>query len=63
MKRFLIGAIWGVIFYVLGFILVGAIVGAQAVDSWNPVIALIAAALAAAGAWKGWCCGNVNLSG
>jgi membrane protein DedA with SNARE-associated domain len=54
MKRFLISALWGVIFYFLGYVLVATLVEAPAMDAWNPLIALIAAILAAAGSWKGW---------
>ncbi len=61
MKRFLIGAVWGAMFYVLGYVLVGVIVEPPVMDSWNPVIALTAAALAAAGSWKGWLPGTRNL--
>jgi hypothetical protein len=42
------------IFYLLGHVVVGLIVGSQAVDGWRPLIALVAATLAAAGSWKGW---------
>ena len=61
MKRFLIGAVWGAMFYVLGYVLVGAIVEFLVMDSWNPIIALTAAVLAAVGSWKGWLPGMRNL--
>jgi len=61
MKRFLIGAVWGAMFYVLGYVLVGAIVEPPVMDSWNPIIALTAAVLAAAGSRKGWLPGTRNL--
>jgi amino acid transporter len=54
MRRTIIGALWGMIFYLLGHVVVGLIVGSQAVDGWRPLIALVAATLAAAGSWKGW---------
>ena len=54
MRRAIIGALWGMIFYLLGHVIVGLIVGSPAVDAWRPLIALVAATLAAAGSWKGW---------
>ena len=54
MRRAIIGALWGMIFYLLGHAIVGLIVGSPVVDAWRPLIALVAATLAAAGSWKGW---------
>ena len=60
MRRAIIGALWGMIFYLLGHAIVGLIVGSPAVDGWRPLIALVAATLAAAGSWKGWLPGTRN---
>jgi hypothetical protein len=48
------------IFYLLGHAIVGLIVGSLAVDAWRPLIALVAATLAAGGSWKGWLPGTRN---
>jgi hypothetical protein len=42
MKRTMIGAVWGMIFYLFGHAVVGLIVGSPAVDAWRPLIALVA---------------------
>ena len=60
MKRTMIGALWGMIFYLFGHAIVGLIVGSPAVDGWRPLIALIAASLASAGSWQGWLPGTGN---
>jgi hypothetical protein len=54
MKRTVIGAVWGMVFYLIGSSIVSAIAGSQALDPWRPFIALVAAALAVAGSWKGF---------
>ena len=54
MRRAIIGALWGMLFYFVGNAVVGLIVGRPVVDSWQPLIALVAATLASAGSWKGW---------
>ena len=54
MRRAIIGALWGMLFYLVGSAVVGLIVGRPAVDAWQPLIALVAAILASAGSWKGW---------
>ena len=54
MRRAMLGALWGMILYLVGHAIVGLIVGSPAVDAWRPVIALVAATLASAGSWKGW---------
>jgi pyroglutamyl-peptidase len=60
MKRTMVGALWGMIFYLVGHAIVGVIVGSLAVDAWRPWIALVAATLASAGSWKGWLPGTQN---
>jgi hypothetical protein len=50
----MVGALWGMILYLVGHAIVGLIVGSPAVDAWRPLIALVAAALASTGSWKGW---------
>jgi hypothetical protein len=59
-KRTLVGAVWGMILYLLIYSIAGAILGSAAAESWRPTIALVAAALAAAGSWKGWLPGTRN---
>ena len=54
MRRAIIGALWGMLFYLVGNAAVGLIVGRPVVDAWQPLIALVAATLASAGSWKGW---------
>lgn len=54
MRRAIIGALWGMLFYLVGNAVVGLIVGRPVVDAWQPLIALVAAILASAGSWKGW---------
>lgn len=54
MRRAMLGALWGMILYLVGHAIVSLIVGSPAVDAWRPVIALVAATLASAGSWKGW---------
>jgi hypothetical protein len=54
MKRTMISALWGMIFYLFGHAVVGLIVGSPAVDAWRPLIALVAVTLASVGSWKGW---------
>jgi hypothetical protein len=54
MRRTMVGALWGMILYLVGHAIVGLIVGSPAVDAWRPLIALVAAALASAGSWQGW---------
>ena len=54
MRRMIMGAVWGMALYLFSMVVAGAIVGRQAVESWSPIIAFSAAALAAAGSWKGW---------
>ena len=54
MRRTIVGALWGMILYLVGHVIVGSIVGSPAVDGWRPLIALLAATLASAGSWKGW---------
>jgi len=54
MKRTMVGALWGMVFYLVVHGIIGLIVGSPAADSWRPWAALVAAALAAAGSWKGW---------
>jgi hypothetical protein len=54
MRRAMVGALWGMILYLVGHAIVGLIVGSPAVDAWRPLIALVAAALASTGSWKGW---------
>lgn len=54
MRRAIIGALWGMLFYLVGNAAVGLIVGRPVVDAWQPLIALVAASLASAGSWKGW---------
>jgi hypothetical protein len=56
MRRAMMGAIWGMILYLVGHAIVSLIVGSPAVDAWRPVIALVAATLASGGNWKGWRC-------
>ena len=53
-KRTLLGAVWGMILYLLIYSITVAILGSTAAESWRPAIALVAATLAAAGSWKGW---------
>jgi hypothetical protein len=60
MKRPMIGALWGMIFYLFGHAIVGLMVGSPAVDAWRPLIALVAASLASAGSWQGWLPGTRN---
>jgi hypothetical protein len=60
MRRTMVGALWGMILYLVGHAIVGLIVGSPAVDAWRPLIALVAAALAATGSWKGWLPGTQN---
>ena len=60
MKRTMIGAVWGMIFYLLGHAIVDLIVGSPAVDAWRPLIALVAATLASVGSWNGWLPGTRN---
>jgi hypothetical protein len=60
MRRTMVGALWGMIFYLAGHAIIGLIVGSPGVDSWRPWIALVAAALASAGSWKGWLPGTQN---
>jgi hypothetical protein len=54
MRRMIMGAVWGMALYLFSMVVAGAIVGRQTVESWSPIIAFSAAALAAAGSWKGW---------
>lgn len=54
MRRTMVGALWGMIFFLAGHAIVGLIVGSPGVDAWRPLIALVAATLASAGSWKGW---------
>ena len=61
-KRTLVGAVWGMILYLLIYSIAGAILGTAAAESWRPIIAVVAAALAAAGSWKGWLPGTRNPS-
>jgi hypothetical protein len=58
-KRTLVGAVWGMILYLIIYSIAGVILGGAA-ESWRPTIALVAAALAAAGSWKGWLPGTRN---
>ena len=51
MRRAIIGALWGMLFYLVGSAVVGLIVGRSAVDAWQPLIALVAATLASAIEW------------
>lgn len=60
MKRTMIGALWGMIFYLTGHAIVGLIIGSPAVDAWRPLIALVAASVASAGSWQGWLPGTRN---
>ena len=60
MKRMVMGALWGMGFYLCGTVVADAIAGSQAVDPWRHAIALGAAALAAIGSWKGWLPGTRN---
>ena len=60
MKRTVIGAVWGMVLYLIGYSLVGALLGSLAAEPWRPIIALLAAALAATGSWKGWLPGTQN---
>jgi uncharacterized membrane protein YdjX (TVP38/TMEM64 family) len=60
MRRAMMGALWGMILYLIIYSIAGAILGGAATESWRPTIALIAAALAAAGSWKGWLPGTRN---
>ncbi len=60
MRRAMLGALWGMILYLVGHAIVSLIVGSPAVDAWRPVIALVAATLASAGSWKGWLPGTRN---
>ena len=53
MKRALVGAVWGMILYLIIYSIAGAILGGAAAESWRPTIALVAAALAAGVAGKG----------
>ena len=48
MRRAMMGALWGMILYLVGHAIVSLIVGSPAVDAWRPVIALVAATLASA---------------
>ena len=59
-KRTLVGAVWGMILYLIIYSIAGVILGGAAAESWRPTIALVAAALAAAGSWKGWLPGTRN---
>ena len=59
-KRTLVGAVWGMILYLIIYSIAGMILGGAAAESWRPTIALVAAALAAAGSWKGWLPGTRN---
>jgi len=59
----MMGAIWGMILYLVGHAIVSLIVGSPAVDAWRPVIALVAATLASAGSWKGWLPGTRKFEG
>ena len=54
MRRLVFGALWGVVFYILGYFLVRAVVGSEAVDAYQFIISLVAATLAAAGSWRGF---------
>jgi hypothetical protein len=63
MKRTMVGALWGMIFYLIGHAIVGVMVGSLAVDAWRPWIALVAATLASAGSWKGWLPGTQDSKG
>ena len=63
MRRAIIGALWGMILYLLGHAIVGLIVEEPVVDGWRPSIALVAATLASAGSWKGWLPGHGELEG
>jgi hypothetical protein len=60
MRRAMLGALWGMILYLVGHAIVSLIVGSPAVDAWRSVIALVAATLASAGSWKGWLPGTRN---
>ena len=60
MRRAMMGALWGMIFYLVGHAIVGLIVGSPAVDAWRPLIALVAATLVSAGSWQGWLPGTRN---
>ena len=51
------------ILYLLIYSIAGAILGSAAAESWRPTIALVAAALAAAGSWKGWFAGHAEFEG
>ena len=63
MKRTMIGALWGMIFYLFGHAVVGLMVGSPAVDAWRPWIALAAAGLASAGSWQRWLPGTRGSKG
>ena len=54
MRRTMVGAIWGMILFLVGYSIVEAIVGGPTAETWRPSIALVAATIAAAGCWKGW---------
>ena len=63
MRRAMLGALWGMILYLVGHAIVSLIVGSPAVDAWRPVMALVAATLASAGSWKGWLPGTRKFEG
>ena len=63
MRRAMLGALWGMILYLVGHAIVSLIVGSPAVDAWRPVIALVAATLASGGSWKGWLPGTRKFEG
>ena len=63
MRRAIIGALWGMIFYLLGHVIVGLIVGSPAVDAWRPLIALVAATLAVRGKLERVAAGHAELEG
>ena len=60
MKRAMMGALWGMLLYLIGHAIVGLIVGNPAVDTWRPLIALGAATLAFVGSRQGWLPGTWN---
>ena len=53
MRKMIAGIVWGMALYLLGGLVVGVFTGSQAADALRPAIALVAAAVAAAGSWKG----------
>jgi hypothetical protein len=54
MKRMIMGAVWGMILYILGTVVAGLIGDGQTAEASRLLIAISAAAVAAVGSWKGW---------